>query len=83
LIGLGSSETFINLTFENMAFYVPLNKRKSVIKGSKEAPYTGRVMFKNITFQNGLDGTPPVKLTKSNYKDYFETNEYVDPSIFE
>jgi len=66
-----------------MAFYVPLNKRKSVIKGSKEAPYTGRVMFKNITFQNGLDGSPPVKLTQSNYKQFFDTNEFVDKSIFE
>jgi hypothetical protein len=83
LINLDAAETFTGLTFENMAYYLPLNKKLSVIKGSKEAPYTGKVMFKNITFQNGLDGSEPVKLTQRNYKDYFETNEFVDKSIFE
>lgn len=83
IIHLASVETLTTIRFEDMAFYLPLNKHKSIIHGTKEAPYTGEVMFKNITFQNGLDGTPPVKLTKSNYKDYFNTNEFVDPSIFE
>jgi hypothetical protein len=80
---LDATETFSGLTFENMAFYLPLNKKLSVIKGSKEAPYTGKVMFKNITFQDGLDGSKPVRLNQSNYKNYFETNEFVDKSIFE
>ena len=83
LISLDATETFSGLTFENMAFYLPLNKKLSVIKGSKEAPYTGKVMFKNITFQDGLDGSKPVRLNQSNYKNYFETNEFVDKSIFE
>jgi hypothetical protein len=83
LIGLDITETLSDVTFENMAFYLPLNKTLSVIKGSKEAPYAGKVMFKNITFQHGTDGTAPVKLTQRNYKDYFETNEFVDKSIFE
>jgi len=83
IMALDIKETFSDLTFENMNFYLPMNKHKSIIKATKEAPYTGKVMFKNITFQNGLDGTPPVKLTQDNYKDYFEVNEFVDKSIFE
>lgn len=61
----------------------PLNKKLSFIKGTKQAPYTGKVMLKNITVQDGLDGSKPVRLTQSNYKNYFETNEFVDKSIFE
>ena len=40
LISLDAAETFSGVTFENMAFYLPLNKKMSVIKGSKEAPYS-------------------------------------------
>lgn len=40
-------------------------------------------MFKNITFQDGSEKSKPVKLTGLNYKDYFESNEFVEPNIFE
>ncbi len=74
---------FTGVTFENIAFYTPLNNNLSLIEGSAAAPYTGAVMFKNITFQNGLDGSSPVRLNQSNYSDYFITSAYVDESIFE
>lgn len=83
LISLDATETITGMTFENMAFHLPLNKHKSVIKGSRQAPYQGAVMFKNISFQNGTDGSAPVLLNQGNYKDYFDTNDFVDKSIFE
>ena len=83
LISLAAAETFSGLTFENMAFYTPLNQSRPVIKGSKEAPYADQFIFKNILFQNGSDKSKDVKLSELNYKDYFETNEFVDKGIFE
>ena len=83
IIYLNTKETLLGVTFEDMTFYTSANKQKSVLMGSQEAPYKGRIMFKNIKFQNGLDGSPPVHLNKTNYKMFFETNEYVDQSVFE
>ncbi len=55
--------------------------QKSEIKGYKEAPYSGGLMFRNIEFQNKNEDSK--KLTKLNYKNYFNVNEFVDESIFE
>jgi hypothetical protein len=78
-----TTQAFINATFENVSFFTPLNNQLSEIIGGPSAPYTGRVMFKNVTFQNGLDGSSPVRLNQGNYSNYFTTSAYVDPSIFE
>lgn len=83
LFGLGATETFTGLIFENMTFYTPMNQTRSVIKGSKDAPYAGQVVFKNIMFQNGSEKSKPMKLSGLNYKDYFGTNEFVDQMIFD
>lgn len=83
IISLGATQTFLGATFESIKFYLPLNNQLSEVLGSAVAPYTGVTMFKNITFQNPLDGSNPVKLTRSTYSDYFETNAYVDEGIFE
>ena len=82
LIALKAPETFSGLRFENMTFPAPLNQARSVIEGSKEAPYAGQSIFKNIMFQNGSENSNAVKLSGLNFKDYFETNEFVDQKVF-
>lgn len=84
LIQMEKPEIYNDLVFENISAYVTVDQKKSQLYGTAEAPLNGKnLAFKNFTFQNGLHGTPPAKLTQRNYKDYFETNEFVDKSVFE
>jgi Divergent InlB B-repeat domain len=78
-----SAYTFANLRFENVSFYRPMNNKMSTITGSEAAPYAGAVMFNNVTFQEGFDGSSPVRLSRSNYQNYFQTSSFVNSSIFE
>lgn len=84
LIQMETSEIYKNLVFENISAYAIIDQKKSRLHGTEKNPLNGNnLAFKNFTFQNGLDGKPPIKLTQTNYKDYFEINEFVDESIFE
>lgn len=82
LNGLEPTKTFLGVTFKNMTFFLPLTTKLSAIMGSAEAPDIGEVMFKNITFRNGMEKSGPVKLTRNDFKDYLERNEFVEESIF-
>lgn len=48
---------------------------KQTLKGSAQAPWNGGVTFDNVTFKGVL-------LTKDNFNNYFDTNQYVKDIIF-
>jgi hypothetical protein len=83
VFGLNAAESYTGLTFENISAYLPLNGKKSEVKGHETARWETPGLFKNITFQNPTNGTPPVLVDKNNFSTYFITNEFVDKRIFE
>lgn len=86
IFGLDSKSdgtSYVGLKFENISCVVPITPiSKNRLIGTKEAPWGEGFTFKNVTF-NHHDGKPPVLLTKDNFKDYLQTNEFVDKKIFE
>ncbi len=73
--------SYTGLTFENVSCYLPMNPAiRNKLIGMEKTPWNDSPVFKNVTFDH-QDGKPPVKLTKENFKQYFDTNEYANPKF--
>lgn len=80
-IGGESGVSYSGLTFENISCFLPANpKIRNKLIGTEKTPWKESLVFKNVTFSPQNGGTPE-KLTQENFKKYFDTNEYANPSV--